>query len=400
MIMWFTVWMVFNFVLLVDWIWTGYLYTVHGIALATKRRDNLFESLSRLLSQPDIKRKFEGDLVAGARRGRPSNIIIASGALANDADQKEVMARVARVWETLPDSVGIVAVVGLVLKASMVEALAKKARFEEYIVVVGPSCVVTSYQVGLIRLRAFCVVNDLTPTKTSVHPSVPKDTATGIFFQLLVRSFISTFALAIAIYGTVLGWVVPAAIVFLTNVVPGVVMYELRLSNNGEGPSWALNIKSKIRTLVPYALSVGFYGLSALQYKTVVGELGKWMAWVWLALRGFISTIIPSCRTIYSPLTGWMTGLVIPLFIMYWTVLVIVAVALVPLSAIFYSYVAFLFSRIPLKACWWYNIWLSRRATFHLPTHHSHLLGIVWCYSFSLGTGCVADCRVGCASVG
>lgn len=348
-----------------DWIWTGYRYIVRGIALATERDGNWFESLRRLPRQRSVKRNYEGDIEAGASRGRPANIIVASGALANDADNKEIMARVARVWETLPDSVGIVAVVGLVLKASTVGALAEEAEFEEYIVIVGPSCVVTSYQIGLVALSAFSVVNDLSPTTTGVHPSIPKTTGSDSISLLVVRAFTSLFAMAFATYGTIAGWMIPAVVAFLTNVVSSGLLRactspkkgatdaspdiggnsteeiksseEAVQSNEEESPSWALDdAKRKIWASAPYAISGVFYGLSTLPDMTGTG-VWMWMSWVCLALGVLSNALLLSSGEVYSPLTAWMSGLIVPLFVVFWVIVVAGAVALVPLSAILFS---------------------------------------------------------------
>lgn len=265
----------------------------------------------------------------------------------------------------------------MLLKASSVRALAKTAKFVEYVVIVGPSSVVTSYQIGLIAQQAFSVVEDLTPESATVHPLIPQSWGDESFVRIFLRALTSLVALGIAIYAKMSGSTgsieiggfnaVAIAALFL-NVLSRILLRPKRTSiqsddspptvlragaaavaeapaaeiatqaaGNGEEAgngdpgdeqgTWD-RFKRTAVELMPHVLASASYGLSGLS------GIAAWKSWALLAVGAASNTAFYPSGATYYPLTAWMSRLVAPLFVSTWVVYFAMAVALSPVTAI------------------------------------------------------------------
>lgn len=365
--------MVFWIVFLLDWLWGGYLYVIRGLAMAAQgARGTWAASLRGLLDEPVISRGCAGETVAG---GTTSRVISATGPLAGALGNATTMSRVEHVWEALPGGVGIVAVDGMRLKASSVRALAVEAEFVDFVVIVGPSSVVTSYQIGLVAQQAFSVVEDLTPESATVHPLIPQSWGNESFLRQLLRVFTSLVALAAAIYAsvsgcniTIVGFNVFAIAALLLNVLSRILLRPKRAkiasddspptmlpagaaavaeapaaeistqsAGNGEGAgngdpgdergTWDRFKRASVE-LTLHVLASASYGLSGWS------GIAPWMSWALLAVGAGSNTVFSTSGATYFPLTAWMSGLIAPLFASTWVVYFAAAVALSPVTSL------------------------------------------------------------------
>lgn len=213
---------VFPLVYLLDWMWGNFWYCVEAVASVAKGG-----SFQDLLNKPVETTSL--------------NDITAIGSLAPPAENS-MDGVIARVRASLPDGHGIVAVDGLLLKASVVGNLAKRIQIpcDKCTMIVGPSCVATSYQVGLVVVLASRVVDD----SAESHPLIPQSwEGEEKFSRKVLRCLTSFVAFATACYGVVLGGsshiervAVPAATALVLNFVARILLQPVRGAQVQDSP--------------------------------------------------------------------------------------------------------------------------------------------------------------------
>lgn len=356
--------------LFVDRIWGNFWCVVRGVVAAAKGDRASWRAKIRKILEKPVQEAGHSGLRNGVETGAtPQNYVASIGGLAYPSGRAELFRRVARVREALPDDVGVVAVDGVLLDASNVRQLANSANMSEYVVIVGPYCVATAYQVGLVTINAFSVVEDLKPERAVVHPLVPKNYCVESSFPQVVARFVASILTLVGVitYGADTGMVVngiPAIGVaaFVLNLAarmvlrPGVAQAvqpsksnhnvallsppprsrqqeEGKASEEEESRCQGISVvRARPDKYLLEFLSLAFpgalYGLSALS------QLPGWMRWAMLSVGGLSSILFTTSGCLHSRLTGGLSALLYPVFASTWVSYLVIAVVVSPVSSI------------------------------------------------------------------